>query len=218
MLSGNADQWLDHFVTLEERVAAAVEAVWLHCIAPLQSQKGSMTHEDYITNHLVNWLKKSRSVPGRIVPQYALLTPALNGIIQLTSKIDFVVTIGDDEDVYLACECKRLNVPYKGKVRSLASEYVAEGLARFVTCQYANGLPVAMMIGYVMDGQLPVAHGRLKKALHRSRVVALVAEDHSLAHSGQSIRFCTTHNCVGGQKIDVRHTLLGWSWNSSNSD
>jgi hypothetical protein len=39
--------------------------------------------------------------------------------VSISSNIDFVLTVGDDEDVYLACECKRLNVPYKSGIMGL---------------------------------------------------------------------------------------------------
>ncbi len=104
-----------------------------------------MTHEDHITNHLVAALIRTKKVPGRIVPQYCLLTDAPAKGVTLPSSIDFVLTIGDDENVYLACECKRLNVPCKSGTRSLVGEYVDDGLMRFVNGQYSNGLPLAMM-------------------------------------------------------------------------
>ena len=211
MLAGDPTALLPHFISLEDRVAAAVEAAWPTCIAPLQVAKDTMTHEDFITNHLVKALIRSKTFPGLIVPQYALLSPNAQQLLQVGSKIDFVLTIGDDEDVYLACECKRLNVPYKTKTRALAHEYVRDGLTRFVTGQYANGLPLAMMLGYVMDAQVALAHERLKKALLRSKLISLKSSNHPPAAAGKPIRFFTTHQCAAGNHIEVRHTLLGWS-------
>lgn len=210
MLAGDSGQWLAHFTSLEQRLAAAIDAVWPTCIAPLQTSKGAMTHEDYITNHLVNALIRSKTLPGRIVPQYALLALNAQQLFQVGSKIDFVLTIGDDEGVYLACECKRLNVPYKAKTRALAHEYVRDGLMRFVAGQYANGLPLAMMLGYVMDAQVAFAHDRLKKALQRSKLISLKSAIHPPATARKPIRFITTHQCSDGHEIEVRHTLLGW--------
>jgi hypothetical protein len=210
MLAGDPAQWLARFTNLEERLVAAVETAWPTCVAPLQAIKGTMTHEDFITNHLVNALIRRKTLPGRIVPQYSLLAPNAQQLLKVGSKIDFVLTIGDDEDVYLACECKRLNVPYKKKTRALAHEYVRDGLTRFVTGQYANGLPLAMMIGYVMDAQVTFAHERLKKALQRSKIISLKSANHPTATASKPVRFFTTHLCAAGHEIEVRHTLLGW--------
>jgi hypothetical protein len=210
MLVGNATDWLIHFRTLEERVAEAIEAAWPSCIAPLQSLKNSMTHEDHITNHLVAALIKTKRLPGRIVPQYPLLTEDDKHFVKLSSAIDFVLTIGDEEDVYLACECKRLNVPYKTRTRVLAYEYVRDGLMRFVAGQYSRGLPLAMMIGYVMNAQVVGAHTRLKRALSRSKTIRLKTTADLVVGKDKPIRFSTTHDCISGHEIQVTHTLLGW--------
>jgi hypothetical protein len=210
MLAGDGTDWLTHFRTLEERLVESVEVAWPVCIAPLQAKKGSMTHEDYITNHLVDALIRTKKLPGRIVPQYPLLFPNAQQLLSVGSKIDFVLTIGDEEDVYLACECKRLNVPYKTKTRTLAYEYVRDGLMRFISGQYSQGLPLAMMIGYVMNTDAGIAHKRVKRAISRSKSVQLKSSVDSVIIAGKPIRFATTHTCATGDDIQVRHTLLAW--------
>jgi hypothetical protein len=210
MLAGDSADWLAHFRTLEERLIEAVDAAWPACIAPLQAAKGDMTHEDYITNHLVDALIRTKKLPGRIIPQYALLSPNAQQLLKVGSKIDFVLTIGDDEDVYLACESKRLNVPYKKKTRALAHEYVRDGLMRFVAGQYSQGLPMAMMLGYVMNKDADIAHQRVKRAIGRSKTAALKSAADEAIVAGKPIRFSTTHACTTGQDIQIRHTLLAW--------
>ena len=210
MLAGDSADWLDHFRTLEERLIEAVDAAWPLCIAPLQAAKGDMTHEDYITNHLVDALIRTKKLPGRIIPQYALLLANEQQLLKVGSKIDFVLTVGCDEDVYLACESKRLNVPYKKKTRALAYEYVHDGLMRFVAGQYSHGLPLAMMLGYVMNKDADIAHQRVKRAIGRSKTAALKSVVDEAIVSGRPIRFSTTHACATGQDIQIRHTLLAW--------
>ena len=211
MLVGNLDAWLPHFRGLEEQVADAVEAAWPICIGPLQSKKNALTHEDQITEHLVRALIRTKSLPGRILYQYQLLTENQNGDVSVSGKIDFVLTVGDDEDVYLACECKRLNVPYRTKTRGLVGEYVNDGLMRFITGQYSNGLPLAMMLGYVMDAQTEQARHRVKRAMaRRSTNIGLLANRDAPAVNGRALRFHTTHACVPGHVIEVAHTLLAW--------
>lgn len=191
-------------------MADAVEAAWPICIAPLQSQKNAMTHEDHITNHLVDALIKTKKTPGRIIPQYKLLTTD-NQVVTLSSSIDFVLTVGDDEDVYLACECKRLNVPYKSGMRGLVGEYVNDGLMRFISGQYSNGLPLAMMLGYVMNARLDRAHRGLRRAMtFREKVINLKSTKDDAIVAGKPLRFFTTHVCVAGHEIEVAHTLLAW--------
>jgi len=211
MLTGDLNAWLPHFRGLEERIAEAVEAAWPICIAPLQSKKNALTHEDHITEHLVQSLIRTKLVPGRIIYQYILLAEDGSGNVSAPSNIDFVLTIGDDEDVYLACECKRLNVPYKTGVRALVGEYVDEGLMRFVTGQYSNGLPLAMMLGYVMNAKSNVARRGVKRILAlRSATAGFQSERDAPVVSGRPLRFYTTHACVPGHVIEVAHTLLAW--------
>ncbi len=211
MLAGSPMIWLAHFRNLGEQMSEAIEVAWPICIAPLQTKKDAMTHEDHITVHLVQALIQTKKVPGRIAYQSALLVEDANGNVSQSSSIDFVLTVGDDEDVYLAYECKRLNVPYATRVRNLCVPYIKEGLMRFVTGQYSNGLPMAMMIGYVMNGN----NVRARQGLHRvmkarTETLGLTAElDHpSLPLS--STRFRSTHTCRSGRSIEVEHHLLAW--------
>jgi hypothetical protein len=211
MLVGSLDVWLPRFRGIEEQVADAVEAAWPICIGPLQSKKNTMTHEDHITEHLVRSLIRTKSLPGRLIYQYSLLTEDNNGNVSVSGQIDFVLTIGDDEDVYLACECKRLNVPYKNRTRNLAGEYVDKGLMRFVTGQYSNGLPLAMMLGYVMNARTDRARCRVKRAMAlRSTAIGLLSDRDAPAVNGRPLRFHTTHVCNSGQVIEVAHTFLAW--------
>ena len=41
-------------------------------------------------------------------------------------------------------------------------------MMRFVTGKYAKGLPVACMIGYVMDGDLSFAYARIRATIRRN--------------------------------------------------
>ena len=133
------------------------------------------------------------------------------GNVSAPSNIDFVLTVGDDEDVYLACECKRLNVPYKKGTRALVGEYVDEGLMRFVTGQYSSGLPLAMMLGYVMNAKTDVARRGVGRIIAlRSSAIGLQSERNATIVSSGTIRFHTTHACASGHVIEVAHTLLAW--------
>lgn len=211
MLLGDATTWLTQFRTLEERTAEAIEAVWPSCIAPHKSVKDSLTHEDQITNILVAALIRSKKVPGRIVPQYSLLTEAADRTVRLSSNIDFVVTIGDDESVYLAYECKRLNVPFKSGLKALVGEYVDDGLMRFVNGQYSGGLPLAIMLGYVMNARVDHARRGLARAMTvRAAKIKLKSTMDLPLVAGRPIHFRSVHSCTTGSDIEVAHTLLAW--------
>lgn len=71
-------------------------------------------------------------------------------------RIDLCLLHGNDENVYFAFECKRLNVTFpNGKFGSLAGEYVGpEGMGCFFSGQYSSGHKAAGMIGYVFDSDI----------------------------------------------------------------
>jgi len=211
VLAGSPSAWLAHFRDLGEQMSEAIETAWPICIGPLQAKKDSMTHEDHITEHLVYALRRTKRVPGRITYQYVLLVEDTNGNVSQTSSIDFVLTVGDDEDVYLAYECKRLNVPYQTGVSNLCGPYVEDGLMRFVSGQYSNGLPMAMMIGYVMNGNNHKARQGLSRAMKaRTAPLGLTTEQDHTSVSGEFMRFSSTHMCKPGHSIRVQHHLLPW--------
>lgn len=212
VLAGSPGAWLAQFRDLGERMSEAIEAAWPICIGPLQPKKGSLTHEDHVTEHLVHALQRTKKVPGRIAYQYVLLVEDANGNVSQSSSIDFVLTVGDDEDVYLAYECKRLNVPYRTGVKNLCVPYVEDGLMRFVTGQYSNGLPMAMMIGYVMNGDNGRARQGLRRVMKaREATIGLTAEMDHPSPLGAPTRFRSTHTCRPGHSMEVEHLLLPWT-------
>ena len=86
MLAGSPDTWLAQFRDLGEHMSEAIEAAWPICIRPLQTKKDAMTHEDHITEHLVQALKRTKKVPGRIEYQHVLLIEDADGNVSLSSS------------------------------------------------------------------------------------------------------------------------------------
>lgn len=207
MLVGDPGVWLKHFRTLGARVLTVIEEVWPDCLAPLIPIRSTLTNEDPITNQLVLALIRSKRVPGRFIPQCSLLTERDDGTAHLSSDIDFVVTMGDEEDIYLACECKRLNVPFKSGKKTLVREYIKEGLSRFLTGKYSPGLPYAMMLGYVMDGNAVSAKRALRQALTRRATELQLT---FLSVSDDRRPFESRHDRVDNCEIQITHRLLPW--------
>jgi hypothetical protein len=90
------------------------------------------------------------------------------------------------EEVYFAFECKRLNALVSGKTRALASEYVTDGMMRYVTGQYARFMSQGGMIGYVLDGRCEHAIGLVSDNI-RDRQAELKMEAPGI-FSGSNIR------------------------------
>ncbi len=81
----------------------------------------------------------------------------------------------NDEDMYLCLEAKRLNALVSGVRRSLADEYVTEGMQRFVDGKYARFVRHGGMLAYVLDGQVARAVKNVQRNI-RSRLSELGME------------------------------------------
>ena len=133
---------------------------------------------------------------------------ALDGSLAEDRFIDIAMIMDNDRSRYLAYECKKLNVWREGVRRSQAGRYVDDGMMRFVTGKYAKGLPVACMIGYVMDGDLSFAYARIKATVGENRTALRLQDGPTDEPSLDAMtRFVTTHE-RNGDGIELRHALL----------
>ena len=120
------------------------------------------------------------------------------------------VLLDSQAEGYLAYECKRLNELRDDGRRSLAGEYVREGLSRFVDEQYSENLPVGCMLGYVLDGDVPYAASSVReKIIACQRETALIEQPTDEAAIGLATRFSSRHRRRrSGEEIEIRHALL----------
>jgi hypothetical protein len=102
--------------------------------------------------------------------QFEPFGTAPNGMKFSKGKIDLAVLLDQERDRYIAYECKRLNVIYGGARNSQATDYVKQGMMRFITEQYAEALPVGYMLGYVMDRDIAFAMNQLNAAISTHKV------------------------------------------------
>ena len=206
---GDPAMWADRFRSLDIQFLQCVVAVWPTCLAVLPGQPD----EDTITINLVDILLKdqqARRLFHWLEFQYEPFgyTPA--GAAYSKGKIDMALLLDQERERYLAYECKRLNVVHNRKKSSLATPYVMEGLARFVTEQYAENLPVGCMLGYVLDGNVPVAESKVHAAINDKKCdIGLTAGPEPDQSFGNVKRFFSRHlRPSNGQEIEIRHALL----------
>ena len=204
---GDRGRWAAQFRAWDELFLGCVMRVWWSCVARLPS--GS--HEDAITAALVDSLSLDATARGLFWCEYQFVPFAYtdDGRVVEKGRVDMAMIVGHDREYYLAYECKRLNAMRQGGARrSLAREYVNEGVMRFVTKQYAENLPTGCMIGYVMDGDLDFAHVRVRAAMTGSRAkLGLQGDLRAQDPIGQFQRFATDH-VSGGGSIEILHALL----------
>jgi len=143
----------------------------------------SERHEVQITQRFCATLRKNQEalmLPFLIDPE--IILPNEDGTAQ-EGRIDIRFINGYRHKVYFALECKRLRVRQPSGFTSLAGEYVAEGMVRYVSGQYAGGQDVGGMLGYVMDGQVDLAISDVRTAIERRRNDLRMGQNETLRSS-----------------------------------
>lgn len=207
MALGDAQAWSSRFISLDDRLLERVAAVWAGCVAVL----GAQPDEDTITINLVHALNKDpvvRRICYWIEYQFEPFGTNTSGAKFSKGKIDVAVFLDRERDRYLAYECKRLNVVHSGKRSSLATEYVVNGMMRFLTEQYAEQLPTGCMLGYVMDGDMGFASAQLTAAIKAHAPLKQNGTTTALPALQSFSRFSSSHQRSTAQTIDLRHALL----------
>jgi hypothetical protein len=208
MVLGDPDPWLTRFKRVDERFLERLEALWPCCMAMLTGQPD----EDRITINLVDRLAKDpevRRICHWVEYQFEPFGLASDGSRYSKGKIDMAVFTDRDRDQYLAYECKRLNVVGgDGSRSSLATRYVTLGMVRFLTQQYAEGLRLGGMIGYVMDGDMTAARHALVDAIPAQLPRPAISGPDVLPSIGMAERFVTVHDRLAADPIHIHHALL----------
>lgn len=99
---------------------------------------------------------------GPIVPLWeSWLVNLTESDPEITGRADILFLCGGLE-TYFLIEAKRLFVTYPaGGKKHLVTDYINDGMMRYLTGQYASKMTEGAMLGYVCDSTIPVA----KKAL-----------------------------------------------------
>lgn len=126
-------------------------------------------------------------------------------------RIDLKFSQGWDERVYFSIECKRLRVHLTNGFRSLAGEYVREGMYRYFSGKYALNLDQGGMLGYVMDGDINNAVQDVAKAIEKRRSELYLAKTETL-HKSSIIRSLqvkeTCHQYGPNGRFVIYHLFL----------
>jgi len=147
---GSPAEWDDFFSTnFIPQIIDLVLASWQAMSAPAPDQL-----EDKITIALYCSLSRNQSLctlPFLIRVQDVEIDLELE---RETGRKDITFFPALQADVYFCLECKRLNVVEEGETRAYASEYVRQGMTRFVSRQYSPFVRHGGMLGYVLNGDV----------------------------------------------------------------
>ncbi len=159
MIGGDTSNWNDLFKqSLIPTVLLHVITVWEQMPKPGQSDL-----EDSISDKLYSALLKAK---GRSDFPFLIRREDLEFDLESskeTGRKDIVFFPSFHEEIYLCLEAKRLNAVVSGKKRSLADEYVKEGMVRFVGRKYSRSVSHGVMLGYVLDGDIDLAIKNIEK-------------------------------------------------------
>ena len=206
---GDPSAWAARFRSFDTQFLERVVALWSRCLGDLPPRPD----EDVITTNLVDLLLRDPGILRRfhwIEFQYEPFGHTPEGTAYSKGRIDMAVFLNQDRDMYLAYECKRLNDVRDDGRRSLAGDYVRDGLSRFVARQYSENLPLGCMLGYVLDGDAAWAASKVRaKIVECRQETALVGEPQDQAAIGVATRFSSRHSRRSDdEEIEVRHALL----------
>jgi len=148
MTVGDTSCWDDFFrQNLLPAVLAYITTTWEQMPKP-----GPSDLEDAISDKLYSALVKAkrRSDFPFLIRREDLEFDT--DLARETGRKDIVFFPSLQEEIYLCLEAKRLNAVISGVRRSLADEYVKEGMQRFVDGKYARFVRHGTMLAYVLDG------------------------------------------------------------------
>lgn len=150
MTIGDSTEWDDFILNGGVSLVMALTLdAWKHTTAPAPDE-----HEDKTSVRLfAAMVKKQDRQSHRFLIRYQDVEVDTD-LAKETGKKDIVFFPGHDGDLYFCLEAKRLNARVNGVMKSLADEYVKEGMQRFVAGKYSRQVHHAGMLGYVLDGDV----------------------------------------------------------------
>lgn len=158
---GDPTAWLSLIESQVPAILRLILSTWEE-MPPLASD----ALEDPTTEAFCRELRRNRnsaSLPFRIDIQLVELDP---GDDQTQGRMDIAFSpMVPHEAFYFCLECKRLNIIIKGRRRTLGTEYVTQGMYRFVKRQYGDQVHHGGMLGYVLDGRVEPAINSVRAAL-----------------------------------------------------
>jgi len=168
MTVGDSSHWDDFFQqNLVPAVLVQIISVWEQMPKP-----GLSDLEDVISDKLYSALVKAK---GRSDFPFLIRREDLEfdtDLAKETGRKDIAFYPSHEEDIYLCLEAKRLNAVISGVRRSLADEYVKEGMQRFVDRKYARLVRHGAMLAYVLDGDIDRAVQNIENNI-RNRLAEL---------------------------------------------
>lgn len=166
MTAGDRSEW-DGFITsggIESALALTLDA-WSHLTPPTEDELEERTSIRLYAAMVKNQDRQRH----RFLIRYEDVEVDTDLALE-TGRKDIVFFPGHDGELYFCLEAKRLNARVDGVMKSLADEYVKNGMQRFVDGKYSRAVHHAGMLGYVLDGDVSRAMTNVLNNIRRRYV------------------------------------------------
>jgi hypothetical protein len=206
-MSGNPIKWRSalRIPNINEEFISLISRAWTINV----NSFSSTDLEDQITRDLVGWMKielRNTDACWGVHSQAEVLKSSNLGRQRVIGRVDITITIAAYEIIY---ECKRLNLIQGQRRKSKASDYVKQGVFRFLSGKYAAEDTLGGMVGYVMDGSVSSARKSVKSCLNKySSWLSIMDPDGHPPQIGMC-RFRTQHERENDlSPITIQHILF----------
>lgn len=129
---------------------------------------------------------------------------------EITGRADIIYTRGKGLETYFPVEAKRLFVTYpSGKNASLVTDYIDDGMMRYVTGQYASKMTEGAMLGYVCDSTITKARSALSAEVDKQALTVRLGENGSWQGSVLAVTPLgdETRHDLGNRSFTMYHIL-----------
>ena len=155
MICGDASAWQADLLAIQDVILThLIPDAWPKC---QQTCEGKDLHEDKVTHPFIKMLRISKSSLRRKFEHIKFRIEPFVGVNPADCNTGFtdihVIPMYDNEEIYLAYECKWL----EKTEHNLSGFCGMEGIGRFTSGKYAAQVPVGNMIGYVFSGEIEKA-------------------------------------------------------------
>jgi hypothetical protein len=215
---GNSDLWSDSFPDhLIPDILQLVLNSWASFTHPEPDELEVPTTRRF--THALRQAKNLCQLPFRIEREPSEDDP-ITGNELGRLDIKFCPALSAREEIYFCFECKRLHVVENGTRRALSSQYVKEGMMRFVEGKYSACVDHGGMIGYVLDGKTEKAIQNVKKNIDNNRSDLKIKQAASLNTSSLLPDSSNVQESVHSlhRVFRIHHLFLGCQRKPKNSD
>lgn len=211
--NGNLNRWTATFpASLVPQIIHLILDSWKN-FETSQTGEVKITQEFFV---ILNMNQEASKLPFLI--DLEIILPNATGTKQ-QGRLDLRFIHGYRRNVYFSTECKRLRFKFPSGFKSLANEYVTEGMFRYFNGQYAQDLDKGGMLGYVMDGNIDKAINGVKKAIQIRQRDLNMSPDETLRKSSFSSRQVkeSIHNYGPTGQFAIYHIFLPMNVTPNNN-